>query len=329
MAIIEVKDLVRIYKVSRKEEGLRGSLKGLFLGDKEDKVAVNRVSFEIEEGKMVGLIGPNGAGKTTILKMLSGLLYPSAGSIQIMGLTPWKRTKEFQRNLTFILGQKQQLWWDLPAIESFSLNKEIYGVPDNAYKQILDELIELMDVGDLVNTQVRNLSLGERMKMEIIAGLVHQPKLVFLDEPTIGLDAMSQKRIIRFFKEYNARNNSTIILTSHYMKDIEGLCEDIMIINEGSLVYKGSINDIQKFYSQSKSISVTFSSAVEQNELCKIDGYLKSDEYSAVYNINRKNILNFINKIMRLFPIEDINISDEPLEDIVENIINNNRMQSK
>lgn len=322
MNIIKVENLVKVYEVNKKEEGVKGSVKGLFKPVKEKKTAVDNVSFTIEEGKIIGLIGPNGAGKTTTLKMLSGLIYPTSGKVEVMNMLPWKRKKEFKRNLTFILGQKQQLWWDLPAIESFNLNKEIYQLDDEEYTRFMNELVDLLDVRHVLNTPVRNLSLGERMKMEIIAGLLHKPKLIFLDEPTIGLDTISQKRIIEFFEGYNKKYAATIILTSHYMKDIEMLCQDIIIINKGSIIYNGALSDIKKYLSQKKTITVAFSKEIKEQEVDDFGGVVQENGYSAIFSIDKTNIMEFIGNVMSKLPIEDINITDEPLEEIVERLLN-------
>ena len=224
MAVISVNKLQKFYKVHQKEPGLAGSIRSLFKRKYYDVKAVDGVSFEINEGELVGFIGPNGAGKTTTLKVLSGLLYPTAGDVSVLGYTPWDRKPAFQKQFSLVMGQKNQLWWDLPAIESFILNKEIYEVPDAQYKQTLDELDTLLDVSDVLKVQVRKLSLGQRMKMELIAALIHSPKILFLDEPTIGLDVVMQKKMRDFIKQYN-KFNATIILTSHYMDDVKELCQ--------------------------------------------------------------------------------------------------------
>jgi ABC-2 type transport system ATP-binding protein len=218
MATISVKGLSKYYQVHQKEPGLSGSIKSLFNRKYYDVKAVDDISFEIGEGELVGFIGPNGAGKTTTLKTLSGLLYPTQGEVSVLGYTPWKRQAEFQKQFALVMGQKNQLWWDLPAIESFILNKEIYEVPKAQYEQTLEELSTLLDVKALLKVQVRKLSLGERMKMELIAALIHSPKVLFLDEPTIGLDVVAQKKMRDFVKAYNLKYKATIILTSHYME---------------------------------------------------------------------------------------------------------------
>lgn len=241
MGIIEVSNLTKEFTYYKKEEGLKNSFKNLVARKKLIKVAVDDLSFNIERGEMVGFLGANGAGKTTTLKMLSGILYPTSGSIDVGGFTPFERKIEFKKRFTIVMGQKSQLWWDLPAVESLKLNQYIYGINEKQYKQTVDELVELLDVKEMMNIQVRRLSLGERMKFELINSLVHKPEIIFLDEPTIGLDIISQKAVRKFLKRYNEITNTTILLTSHYMQDIEALCKRAIVINKGKLVYNGNL----------------------------------------------------------------------------------------
>src|SRR3989338_8982134 len=229
--VITLSHLKKYYRVHEKEAGFMGSIRSLFVRKYQTVRAVDDLSFEIAEGELVGFIGPNGAGKTTTLKVLSGLLYPTSGFVSSLGYTPWDRKPAYQKQFSLVMGQKNQLWWDLPAIESFILNKEIYEVPAEKYKKTLDELVDLLEVRDILKIQVRKLSLGQRMKMELIAALIHSPKILFLDEPTIGLDVVMQKKMRDFIKEYNRRFKATIILTSHYMDDVKELCERVIIID--------------------------------------------------------------------------------------------------
>ncbi|MCL2185330.1 MAG: ATP-binding cassette domain-containing protein [Treponema sp.] len=244
MSLIKVENLVKNYDYYSKEQGLRNSFKNIFKRKKLIKEAVKGISFNIDAGEIVGFIGPNGAGKTTTLKILSGIIYPTSGIALVDGFTPWERKKQFKMNFSIVMGQKTQLNWDLPALETFYLNKHIYEISDADYKSTLGELTELLEVGDLVKKQVRRLSLGERMRMEFIAALLHRPKILFLDEPTIGLDLISQKSIRDFIKYYNQKTNATILLTSHYMNDIESLCKRSIIINEGVIAYDGDLSGI-------------------------------------------------------------------------------------
>lgn len=242
--IITVEHLKKDFTYYKKEDGLKGSLKNVFKREMLTKEAVNDISFSVETGEIVGLLGPNGAGKTTTLKMLSGILCPTSGNIQVDGFTPWERKDEFKRRFAIVMGQKNQLWWDLPAIETFYLNKCIYDVPDDVYKKRVEELSDLLEVKELLQIQARRLSLGERMKMEILAALIHDPDILFLDEPTIGLDIISQQKIREFLKVINEEKKTTIILTSHYMGDVEALCKRAVIINHGKLVFDGKLDDL-------------------------------------------------------------------------------------
>jgi ABC-type uncharacterized transport system, ATPase component len=257
--VIAVKDLAKSFDYYKKETGLRNSVKNLFHREKLVKQAVKGITFEIAEGEIVGFLGPNGAGKTTSLKMLSGILYPTSGSASVLGYTPWERKKVFKKQFSIVMGQKGQLWWDLPASESLLLNKYIYEINDKDFYNTLEELSELLGVRDLMNVQVRRLSLGERMKMELIASLIHRPKVLFLGEPTIGLDIISQKKIRDFLKYFNQQTKTTVILTSHYMNDIEDLCKRVIIINEGALVFDGELKKVNDLFNQKKLITLKLS----------------------------------------------------------------------
>src|ERR1700722_16656 len=239
---IEVRDLTKIYRTYQKETGFWGALKGLAHRRYKETAAAQGVTFSVRGGELVGFLGPNGAGKTTVLKMLSGLLYPTRGETAVLGFTPWRRQNEFKRQFALILGQKNQLWWDLPASESLELNRVIYGLEPKLAHKTIDELTELLDVRDKLDVMVRELSLGERMKMELIAALLHRPKVLFLDEPTIGLDVVSQKKVRDFLRDYTARNRITTLLTSHYMADIQELCERVVVIHRGSKIYDGNLD---------------------------------------------------------------------------------------
>ena len=320
MAVIQVQNLKKYYKVHQKEPGLGGSIRSLFHRRYYDVKAVDGVNFEIGEGKLVGFIGPNGAGKTTTLKVLSGLLYPTSGQVSVLGYTPWDRKPAFQKQFSLVMGQKNQLWWDLPAIESFILNKEIYEVPDAQYKKTLDELVELLDVKDVLKVQVRKLSLGQRMKMELIAALIHSPKILFLDEPTIGLDVVMQKKMRDFIKEYNQRFNSTVILTSHYMDDVKELCQRIIIIDKGKLLFDGALDEIIKKYADHKLITVVFGDEVKSQQLTKF-GQVKEFEYpKAVISVKRSEAPKIAAKILEDFTVEDVNIEEPQIEDIIREV---------
>lgn len=320
MPVISVKNLKKYYKVHQKEPGLSGSIRSLFHRKYYDVKAVDNVSFNIEAGELVGFIGPNGAGKTTTLKVLSGLLYPTSGEVSVLGYTPWDRKPSFQKQFSLVMGQKNQLWWDLPAIESFILNKEIYEVPDAQYKKTLDDLVDLLEVKDQLKIQVRKLSLGQRMKMELIAALIHSPRILFLDEPTIGLDVVMQKKMRDFIKEYNQRFNSTIILTSHYMDDVKELCKRVIIIDKGHVLFDGALDEIIKKFANHKLLTVVFNKKVEEADLKKI-GTIKEFEYpKAVISVKRSNTSSAAAELLQNFPVADLNIEEAQIEDIIREV---------
>src|SRR5437667_5792693 len=258
MPIIEVTGLTKTYQVFQKKAGLLGAVRGLVRREYKDVRAVDGVSFAIEPGEMVAFLGPNGAGKTTTLKMLSGLIYPTSGSARVLAFTPWERADAFRRRFALVMGQKNQLWWDLPAADSFQLHREIYSLPADEFERTQGELVELFEVKDLVRQPVRELSLGERMRMEIIAALLHRPQLLLLDEPTIGLDVVGQVTIQKCLREYNATRGVTMLLTSHYMRDVEALCKRVLVITHGKLVYDGPLTGITEQFGQAKLVKLQF-----------------------------------------------------------------------
>ncbi len=320
MPIIEVKNLSKTYEYYKKEPGMLNSLKSLFHRKKLFAEAVKEINFEINEGELVGFLGPNGAGKTTTLKMLSGIIHPTSGEATVLGYTPWKRQAVFQKQFALVMGQKNQLWWDLPAMESFILNKEIYEVPDAQFKTTLAELTEILEIGDIVHVPVRKLSLGQRMKCELTAALLHSPKVLFLDEPTIGLDVVSQKNIREFLKKYNRQKKITIILTSHYMEDVEQLCERVVIINHGSLIYDGALQSLLDKYADQKILEVTFTKTVTKQELSALG---KIKEYSperVVLEVSKNTSKEVAITLLRDFPVDDILINEIPVDEVIRNI---------
>lgn len=320
MSVISVKNLKKYYKVHQKEPGLSGSIKSLFSRKYYDVKAVNDVGFEINEGELVGFIGPNGAGKTTTLKVLSGLLYPTSGDVSVLGYTPWDRKPAFQKQFSLVMGQKNQLWWDLPAIESFVLNKEIYEVSDEKYKATLDELVELLNVKDVLKVQVRKLSLGQRMKMELIAALIHNPKILFLDEPTIGLDVVMQKKMRDFVKEYNRKYNATVILTSHYMDDVKELCKRVIIIDKGKVLFDGALDEIIKKFANHKLLTVVFSKEILEKDLKKIGEVKEFEMPKATISVLRDKVSFAAAKLLENFPVADLNIEEAKIEDIIREV---------
>lgn len=320
MAIIEVKHLKKYYQVHKKEPGLAGSIRSLFHRKYEDVKAVDNISFEIEEGELVGFIGPNGAGKTTTLKCLSGLLYPTSGAVSVLGFNPWDRKYPFLKQISLVMGQKNQLWWDLPAIESFILNREIYEVPKEQYEKTLDELTSLLEVKDVLKIQVRKLSLGQRMKCELIAALLHSPKVLFLDEPTIGLDVVMQKKMRDFIKEYNRRKKSTILLTSHYMGDVKELCKRIIIIDKGKIVFDGELSEIVEKYADHKVLSVVFAKEIDPKKLDEIGEVKEFDYPRATIYVKREVSSVAAAELLQHYPVADLNVEEVPIDQIIREV---------
>ncbi|WP_152392710.1 ABC transporter ATP-binding protein [Paenibacillus guangzhouensis] len=317
MDYIHVRELHKTFVYYRKQAGLKHSLKNLFARKSLLKEAVKSVSFDIGPGECVGFLGPNGAGKTTTLKMLSGILYPTSGDVQVLGYVPWERKNDFKRLFSIVMGQKNQLWWDLPASESIYLNKCIYDIDDDLYRRNLAELSEMLEVQDLLDVQVRRLSLGERMKMELIAALIHRPRLLYLDEPTIGLDFPSQKKVRAFLKYYNEQYGATMLLTSHYMKDVEDLCKRTIIIHDGSLVYDGDLHRINDLFGEQKIIRLKFSEPVAESRLAKFGKIVSIDEYNAVLELPKYRLKEVSRAVLDSFPILDWTIEDVPIEESI------------
>lgn len=317
MSIIQVKNLTKIYSVAQKQPGTIGTLKSFFHRQYKHIRAVDGISFKIDEGELVGFIGPNGAGKTTTLKMLSGLLYPTSGQVSVATYIPWQRKPQFQKEIAFVAGQKNQLWWDLPALETFLLNKEIYEVSDHDFKERLNYLAKMLDIADLLNTPVKKLSLGQRMKAELVAALIHQPKILFLDEPTIGLDIIAQKNMHDFIKNYNEKFAATIILTSHYMDDVEKLCDRVIIINKGKIVYDGKLAQIVNRFTKRKVVSLDFGKEVEREKLKEYGRILNFDLLNAKIEVDRDKIADITARLLKELPIADLSIEEPPIEEII------------
>src|SRR3989339_2095872 len=322
MLIIKVSNLSKTYEYYKKQLGVWASVKGLFRREKLHKEAVKEINFSIEEGELVGFLGPNGAGKTTTLKMLSGILYPTSGEAKVLGYTPWKRQPEYQKQFALVMGQKNQLWWDLPAMESFILNKEIYEVSDADFKQTLDELVELLEVKDFLKVQVRKLSLGQRMKCELVAALLHKPKVLFLDEPTIGLDVVMQKVMRDFIKEYNREFAATIILTSHYMDDVKELCDRVIIIDKGRVFFDGKLSEIIKKYADRKTLEVVFDRPMAKKSFATIRA-AKIKTFTpkrTVFTVKRDKVNQIAAELLKSFPVVDLNITESSIEDIIREV---------
>ncbi|MBI2453147.1 ATP-binding cassette domain-containing protein [Candidatus Peregrinibacteria bacterium] len=317
---IQVKNLYKTYEYSKSQPGFFNNIKSLFHRKKFFIEAVKNISFEIKEGEFVGFIGPNGAGKTTTLKMLSGILYPTSGEMQILNHKPYKREKIFQKQFALIMGQKNQLWWDLPPIDSFYLFKEIYEIEDKKFKKNLDELTELLDIKKILNIQVRKLSLGQRMKCELTGALLHSPRLLFLDEPTIGLDVISQKAIRDFLSIYNREKKATIILTSHYLEDIRRLCKRVIIIDLGKIIYDGSYKNLREKYADTKLLEIVTTQKIERGKIEKYGEIIALEENRSRISVSRKNITKVTSEILDTLPIEDLSIHEKSMEEIVREI---------
>lgn len=319
---IEVKNLSKSYEYFRRSPGLMAAVKSVFHREKMIADAVKNISFNIQEGEVIGFLGPNGAGKTTTLKILSGILEPSAGQVRVMGFDPYQRNKKYQQQFSLVMGQKNQLWWDLPAMESFILNKEIYEIPDSDFKSSLNELVEVLGIQDILDIQVRKMSLGQRMKCELAAALLHRPKVLFLDEPTIGLDVTAQKNVREFIQKYNQKEKTTIILTSHYMEDISQLCKRVIIINLGEIVYDGDFQELIGRYAPHKLLTVTFNeTGIRQEDVERFGQLSEFSPYRIVLKVNRDQAKNVASAILSSgLPVDDILIDETDVDEVVRKI---------
>jgi ABC-2 type transport system ATP-binding protein len=317
--VIQVNELTKVYRSYKKRPGFSGAFIGLFHREYETVYAARNVSFQVQEGELVGFLGPNGAGKTTTLKMLSGLLYPTSGDARVLGYTPWERKDGYRRQFALLLGQKNQLWWDLPARESLELNARIYGIPKEKLERVVAELTDLLAVGEKLNVMVRELSLGERMKMELIAALLHEPKVLFLDEPTIGLDVVSQKTVREFLRQHNARRKTTIILTSHYMADIQELCDRVIIIDKGTISFDGKLAEVLDRFADFKIVTIQLESPKELTSI-SLDRYgevVEKTDLSLKLKVKRDRVIMVCKELLDTLPVKDIDIQEVPIEDII------------
>ena len=314
---IRVNRISKHFRLFKREAGFSGALKSFINRKYEDFHALKNISINVEDGEILGILGENGAGKTTLIKILVGLLHPSSGEVDINGFIPWKRKTEFLKQISVVMGQKNQLWWDIPASESFLLNRNIYEIPENNYNKILDELVDLLDVKDKLDVQVRRLSLGERMKMEIIAALLHNPKVVLLDEPTIGLDVISQSKIRDFVKFYNEEYNTTFILTSHYMHDIQALCKRVYVINKGVSLYDGDFEVLTNKINPRRKLLFEFSmppdTRVIDNLLTQYKFTLKNNFLEA--ELPSDDLTSLVSELFKMDTPNSITLEDLPVED--------------
>jgi ABC-2 type transport system ATP-binding protein len=301
--VVEVAELTKVFRVPEREAGLRASVRSLVNRKWREVRAVDAVSFSIEAGEVIGFLGPNGAGKTTTLKMLSGLLYPTSGEGRVLGHIPSKRERDYLRRMTLVMGNRNQLQWDLPALDSFELNRAIYRLPREDFKRTRDELIELLDIGDLVRKPVRNLSLGERMKVEVVGSLLHLPQVLYLDEPTIGLDVTMQKRIRSFIAEYNRRYDATVLLTSHYMADVEALCERVIVIHHGRILFDGRLAALADRFAAYKTIEAVL-----------------ADGERISLRVPRAETSQATARLLAEHEVSDLTVEDPPIEDVIEQV---------
>jgi ABC-2 type transport system ATP-binding protein len=314
--VIRLNQLSKTYQVPEREAGLRAALRSFFRRRNRQVKAVDRISFEVHPGEVVGFLGPNGAGKTTTLKMLSGLLYPTGGEAAVLGFTPSRRQREFLSQITLVMGQRQQLAWDIPALDSFELNRAVYRIPEDEFRRTRDEMIELLDMGELVKKPVRNLSLGERMKAEIIGALLHRPRVLFLDEPTIGLDVTMQRRIRSFVSEYNRRYGATVLLTSHYMADVEALCKRVIVIHHGRLLFDGDLSRLVERFSPQKKIVVALADTAV--DLSSYGDVIHKEGDRITLRVDKAEVPRVTVQLLSDLPVVDLVVEDPPVEDVIE-----------
>jgi ABC-2 type transport system ATP-binding protein len=322
-SVVHVRQLTKVFKVPEREPGLRAAAKALIRRKTRDVHAVEAISFDIEPGEVVGFLGPNGAGKTTTLKMLAGLLYPTSGEARVLGHVPSRREKDYLRRMTMVMGNRNQLQWDIPALDSFELNRAIYRLRREDYLAMRDELVELLDVGDLVRKPVRNLSLGERMKVEIVGSLLHRPQVLFLDEPTIGLDVTMQKRIRTFVAEYNERHGATVLLTSHYMADVQALCKRVIVIHHGQILFDGALDSLANEFAAYKTIGVLL-----EDGNAELDGYgevISRDGDRAILRVPKAETSRVAARLLSEREVLDLTIEEPPIEDVIEMVFAQSR----
>jgi len=315
---IRVRELRKVYTVSEREAGVRAALRSLVHRQVERIRAVDGISFDVAPGEIIGFLGPNGAGKTTTLKMLSGLLHPTGGEVSVLGHVPWKREKEYLRRITLVMGQRNQLIWDIPPLDSFELNRVIYRIPAADYRRTLDELTALLDLGPLLRKPVRNLSLGERMKCEVAAALLHRPQVVFLDEPTIGLDVTMQHRIRSFVREYNQRFGATVMLTSHYMADVEALCRRVIVIHHGRLLFDGELDSLVQRFTSHKTIVVRLGDC--RDDLSGYGEVMSCEDGFVTLRVPREDTARITARLLAELPVVDLTVEDPPIEEVIERV---------
>jgi ABC-2 type transport system ATP-binding protein len=315
--VIQVRELRKEYKVHRRPPGLGASIRSLFRRTYEPVKAVDGISFSVGAGERVGFLGPNGAGKTTTLKVLSGLLHPSGGDVRVAGFVPARREVEFLKSITLVMGQKQQLLWDLPPSETFALNRAIYEIPRAEFEARVRELVELLDLGRVVDKPTRQLSLGERMKCELAASLVHRPRVLFLDEPTIGLDVTMQATVRDFIRSYNERTGATVLLTSHYMDDVLALCPRVVVIDRGHLIYDGDLRRLSREVRPERRVLVRLGQPVPEAELARFGALVSHGEAQAIFRVPGEEVASVVGRLLSSLPVADLTVEEPPLEEIM------------
>jgi len=317
---ITVRNLTKVYRVHEREAGLAAALRSLVSRKYRDVRAVEEVSFGVTAGEIVGFLGPNGAGKTTTLKMLSGLLYPTSGEARVLGHTPWRREKEYLRRISMVMGNRSQLVWDIPALDSFRVNQAVYRIPETAYKETIEELTTLLDLGAVLNKQVRSLSLGERMKCELAASLLHRPAVLFLDEPTIGVDVTMQTRIRQFVADYNRRHGATIILTSHYMADVTALCRRVVVIHHGKILYDGDLDALVERMAPFKLIALDLERETEGLDVSCFGELVRSEGQKIVVRVPKAETPAVTARLLAELPVLDLSVEDPPIEEVIDRV---------
>ncbi len=320
MPAVETNDLCKTYVSHKKQPGIVGGIKGLFTREVTEVKAVRNVTLSIEQGELVGFLGPNGAGKTTTLKMLTGILYPTSGTARVLGYAPHHRRPDMLRRISLVMGNKMQLWWDLPAWDSFVVLRELYDVDPKQFKSRVDNLLEALQLTDKVNVQVRKLSLGERMKCELVAALLYRPEIVFLDEPTIGLDVVSQKRIRDFLKELHREDNCSILLTSHYMQDVQELCKRVIVIDHGSVIFDGTLDTLSRQFSDTRRLRLSFSETVAEADIARYGRVVEMNEAGAVLEISRDETATITSSVLLNLPVNDVGIEEVDIEEVIRDL---------
>jgi ABC-2 type transport system ATP-binding protein len=318
--VIQLDELSKVYRVSEREAGLVAAMRSLVKRKTRDVHAVNTISFSVNEGEIVGFLGPNGAGKTTTLKMLSGLLHPTGGSATVLGYRPWERNRDYLRRMTLVMGQRNQLVWDIPVIDTFELNRAVYRIPEAEYRRAVAELTELLELSPLLRKPTRNLSLGERMKCEIAASLLHRPWVLFLDEPTIGLDVTMQRRIRKFLAEYNQRTGATVLLTSHYMADVEALCKRVVVIHHGKLLYDGDLSGLADRFAPFKTVEVELQNGTGGRQMAQYGEVLVQKEGRVTLRVPKVETATVTGRLLAELDVADLTVQDPPIEDVIEQV---------